>query len=138
MFGWVLSASLLNQIWYWKLQLKYEIWSSSVRIQISTFTIVSVTSRRRDIKITVVSVSPRAEKFNMISNNHGWTQAKVRFCVLDLKYPFCAHLVQKIKIVSLTWSLVLRLIRICRIQWWCSLFPFSYGKYTFLANLVLK
>ena len=33
-------------------------------------------------------------------------------------------MVQKIEIVNLSWNLVLRLIRICRIQGWCSLFLF--------------
>ena len=46
------------------------------------------------------------------------------FSVLDQKNPFRANLVQKIKIVSLSWNLVQNLIRICRIQWWCSLFLF--------------
>ena len=49
------------------------------------------------------------------------------FAVLDQKYPFWVNLVQKIKIVSFSWNLVLRLIQICRTQWWCSLFPFSTG-----------
>ena len=44
------------------------------------------------------------------------------FFVFDWKYPFWANLVQKIKIISLSWNLVPRLIRICRIQWWCSFF----------------
>ena len=39
------------------------------------------------------------------------------FSVLDWKYPSWANLVQKIKIISLTWNLVSWLIRICRIQW---------------------
>ena len=47
--------------------------------------------------------------------------------VFDWKYPFWANLVQKIKIVTLCWNLVPRLIRICRIQWCCSLFLFSSG-----------
>ena len=49
------------------------------------------------------------------------------FSVLDWKYPFWANLVQKIKIVSLSWNLRIRLIGICRIQWWCSLFLFTTG-----------
>ena len=46
------------------------------------------------------------------------------FSVLNQKNPFWANVVQKIKIASLSWNLVPRLIRICRIQWWCSLFLF--------------
>ena len=35
---------------------------------------------------------------------------------------FWVNLVQKIKIISLSWNLVPILIRICRVQWWCWLF----------------
>ena len=38
--------------------------------------------------------------------------------------PFWANLVKKIKIVSLILTLLPRLIRICRTQWWCSHFQF--------------
>ena len=55
---------------------------------------------------------PRAEKFNIVSNDHGRTQ-KCDFSDLGRKYPFWPYLVQKIKIVSLSWKLVPRLIRIC-------------------------
>ena len=48
----------------------------------------------------------------------------VYFSVLDEKNSFWANLVQKIKVVSLSWNLVPRLIWICGIQWWCSLFSF--------------
>ena len=40
--------------------------------------------------------------------------------VLDQEQLFWKHLVQKIKVVSLRWNLVPRLIRLCRNQWWCS------------------
>ena len=30
------------------------------------------------------------------------------------------------EIVSLSWNFVSRLIRICRIQWWCSFYPWKY------------
>ena len=46
------------------------------------------------------------------------------FSVLEWKHPFWANLVEKIKIVSLSWNLVPRLVRICRIQWWSSFFCF--------------
>ena len=39
------------------------------------------------------------------------------FSVFDWKYTFSAYLVQKIKIVSLSWNLVPRLILTYRIQW---------------------
>ena len=54
------------------------------------------------------------------------------FSILAKEYLFCANLVRKIKIVSLSWNLVARLIRIRRIQWWCSLFPLS-TRNTFLG-----
>ena len=38
---------------------------------------------------------------------------------------------QNIKIVTLSWNLVRRLIRICRIQWWCSFFLFLIGNTLF-------
>ena len=44
--------------------------------------------------------------------------------VLDWKYHFWTNMVQKIKIVSLSWNLGPLLIRICTIQWLCSLFCF--------------
>ena len=46
------------------------------------------------------------------------------FPVLDQKCPFWPKLVQKIKIVSFRWNLIPKLIQICRIQCWCSLFVF--------------
>ena len=44
---------------------------------------------------------------------------------------FCVNLVQKIKIISLSWNLVPTLIRICIIQWWYSLFSFAAGNTLF-------
>ena len=46
------------------------------------------------------------------------------FFVFDRKYPFSVNLVQKIRIVSLTRNLILRLIRVYRIQWWYLRFLF--------------
>ena len=40
-------------------------------------------------------------------------------------------MVQKFKIVSLSWNLSPRLIQVCRIQWWCSLFLFQNGNTLF-------
>ena len=56
-----------------------------------------------------------------------WRKKKSKFftfSVLDQKYTFWANLDQKTEIVSLSWNLVPGLIRICRIQWWCSPFLF--------------
>ena len=60
------------------------------------------------------------------STNSNMQNAVVQFffSVLDRKHPFWANLFQKIKIFSLSWNLVLRVIRICRVQWCCSLFLF--------------
>ena len=54
------------------------------------------------------------------------------FSVLGLKYSFWANLVQKVKIVSLSWNLGTSLIRICRIDWCCSLFSFVTGNTLFV------
>ena len=64
-------------------------------------------------------------KFGTQSNlNMQNSMVMFTFSVFDQKYPFRAKLVQKTKILSLTWNLVPRLIQICKIQWWCSLFLF--------------
>ena len=47
------------------------------------------------------------------------------FSLFDRKCPFSANLVQKVKIISLSWNLVPALIRIYRIQWRCPPFLFS-------------
>ena len=44
--------------------------------------------------------------------------------VFNWKYLFWVNLVQKLKMISLSWNFVPRLIQICRISWWCSLFLF--------------
>ena len=46
------------------------------------------------------------------------------FSIINQKHPFWTNLVQKLKIVSFTLSLVPRLIPIWRIQWWYSVFLF--------------
>ena len=60
------------------------------------------------------------------------------FFVFEWKYPFWANLVQKVKVISWIWNLVARLIRICRIQWYCSLFFVFQWKYPFWTNFVQK
>ena len=59
------------------------------------------------------------------------------FSVFDWRYAFWGNLVQKIRIGSLSWKLVLRLIRICRIQWWYSLF-YCRSEIPFLGKCGLK
>ena len=56
------------------------------------------------------------------------------FFVFDWKYLCWANLVQKIKILSLSWNLIRIIIRICRIQWWCTVFSFSSGNALFYEN----
>ena len=53
------------------------------------------------------------------------------FSVFDYKYPFWAHLFQKVKIISWSWNLGARLIWICRIKWCWSLFLFLNGNILF-------
>ena len=60
------------------------------------------------------------------------------FSSFDWKYHFWANLVQKIKIVSLSWNLGPRLIQICRIQWCYSFFFVSDRNSPFWVNLVQK
>ena len=65
---------------------------------------------------------PPWKKINAIRNNRGHTQ-RCEFSVLDRKHLCWANLAKNIKIVSLSWNLVDRpAIRICRVQWWRSLF----------------
>ena len=79
----------------------------------------------------------RAEKFNIVSNDHGRPH-KCDISVSDRKYHFWAHLAQKIKFNSLSWNLVPRLIQISRIQWWYSLVFVSDWNSPFWSNLVQK
>ena len=44
----------------------------------------------------------------------------------------------KIKIVSFRWNFISRLIRMCKIQWCCSLLSFLTGNNLFWANLAQK
>ena len=60
------------------------------------------------------------------------------FFVFEWKYPFWANLVEKFEIVTLCWNLVARLIRTCKIQWWCSFFFVFDWKYRFWSNLIQK
>ena len=84
-----------------------------------------------------MSVNLRAEKFNIISNDHGRTN-KWDFFVSYRKNLFWANLVLNFKTVSLSWNLVSRLVQICRIQMVIFTFFVSYQKSPFWANLVQK
>ena len=80
---------------------------------------------------TTVELKFTKQKANACSP---WTSCSV----FDWKYPFWEKFGQKLKIISLGWNLVLRLIQICRIPCWCSLFLFYTRKISFWANLVQK
>ena len=74
-------------------------------------------------------------KFDTYTNSNMQNSVVVfTFSALDLKYLFCTNVVQKIEIVNLSWKIVRRLIRIWRVQWWCSFFSFQlkvsfFGKF---------
>ena len=75
---------------------------------------------------TTVELTFTTQKANACSP---WTACSV----FSWKCLFWVNLVQKLKIISLSWNFVPRLIQICRIPWWCSLFLFSTGN-TFLGK----
>ena len=75
---------------------------------------------------TTVELTFTTQKANACSP---WTACSV----FNWKYLFWVNLVQKLKIISLSWNFVPRLIQICRIPWWCSLFLFLTGN-TFLGK----
>ena len=79
---------------------------------------------------TTVEMTFTIKKANACSP---WTASSV----FNWKYLFWVNLVQKFKIISLSWNFVPRLIRICRILWWCSHFLFS-TEMPFWANFVRK
>ena len=54
------------------------------------------------------------------------------FCLWSEIYSFWVNLVEKVKIVSVSWNLMLRLIRRCRIQRCCSLFLLLTGNTIFV------
>ena len=66
---------------------------------------------------TTVELTFTTQKANSCSP---WTTC------FQLEIPFWVNLVQKLKIISLSWNCVPRLI-----PWWCSTFLFSTGKYLF-------
>ena len=64
-------------------------------------------------------------KFGTKTNLNIWNSMMMfTFSVLDQKYLFWANLVQQFKIVCSEWSLIQRLIRICKVQWWCLFYLF--------------
>ena len=84
--------------------------------------------------------SPRSQNYQLKLKFGTYTNSNMQnsmmllsFFVFEWKYPFSTNLVQKIKIVTLSWNLVPTLIRTCRIQWWCSFFSF-WSKIIFLGK----
>ena len=60
------------------------------------------------------------------------------FFVLKREWSSWEHLVETIKIVSLSWNLSRLIARIRRIQWRCSVFLFLLCYYLFWTNMVQK
>ena len=60
------------------------------------------------------------------------------FFVLNREWSSWEHLVETIKIVSLSWNLSRLIVRIRRIQWRCSVFLFLLCYYLFWTNMVQK
>ena len=79
---------------------------------------------------TTVELTVTIQKSNAFSP---WTACSV----FNWKHVFWVNLVERLKIISISWNFVTRLVQICRIQWWCSLFLLSIGN-TFLGNFDLK
>ena len=77
---------------------------------------------------TTVDLTFTTQKANACSP---WTAC----FVFKWKYFFSVNLVQKHKIIILSWNFITRLIQICRIPWWCSLFLLS-TRNTFLGKIV--
>ena len=54
------------------------------------------------------------------TNLNKWNSIRMfTFSVFDHKYLSWTNLVQKFKIVCSKWNLIQRVIRMCKIQWWC-------------------
>ena len=88
--------------------------------------------------------SLRSSKFLKASVELMFTTRKANACspwtacsVFNWKYLFWVNLVQKLKIISLSWNFVPRLIQICEIPRRCSLFLFSTGN-NFLGKFTPK
>ena len=85
----------------------------------------------KKLKLSVQGKTLYLNKFKYAEFNRD-----VHFFVFGREYSVWDNLFQKIKIISWSWNLVLRLIRICWIQWCCSVFLFSNGNALFGENLV--
>ena len=72
--------------------------------------------------VTLLNIIGKKVIFSKIS----YFQLQYLFCccLVYKQHIYCANLVQKFKIVSLSWNLAPRITQICIIQWWCFLFCF--------------
>ena len=85
---------------------------------------VNILTRFR-VQFSFIKDWPGIWKLNMQNSIVIWT-----FC-FGPEIPFWKNLVPKFKIVLLKWNLLLRLIWINWIHWWCLLFSFSTGSTLF-------
>ena len=111
----------------WKASYNFKVkWAQDARDNQFLFQNVKIMRFLRSSKCskTTVELTFTTQKASACSP---WTACSV----FDWKYPFWVNWVQKLKIISLSWILVLRLIQIWRIPWYCSLFLFS-ARNTFL------
>ena len=60
------------------------------------------------------------------------------FSVFDHKYLSWEYLVQKLKIMYSKWNLTQRLIRICRIQWWCLFYLLRLNQICLYKTLIKR
>ena len=85
-------------------------------------------------KIKVVSLSVNSVILNKVNSTMQNSMVIFNFLLLflwDWKYRFWENLVQKIKIASWSWNLVIRLTQISKIQWWWSFFLLFIGNTLF-------
>ena len=75
---------------------------------------------------------PQKEYFRSKTEKVNTTiEIPLKYTIENPEIPFLSKFGPKNKIVSSSWNLVLRLIRLCRIQCWRSLFPLSTGNTIF-------
>ena len=120
-----LHSGLKSLIQFWDKKRRQDITNSSFKM----FKIMRSLRSSECLK-TTIELRLTTQKVNACSP---WTACSV----FDWKYLFWVNLVQELKIIRLSLNFVLRLIQICRIPWWFSLFLFSTGN-TFLARFDLK
>ena len=80
------------------------------------------------------------EKSKLFPQSEIWNQDLFKYVELDIPFMGIIHklMIQKFKIVSLSWNLVLRLIKICRIRWWYSILLLSTGNIIFWGKFGIQ